>query len=465
MHRAAYDKGMQPARLMDQVFSIALGENKHLIYHPLKRIAFVANAALVNAVVDRCQAPPNQADMNELGFLECLDFFAPSAIPADPWAETGVRYDAVVLFLTNECNLRCTYCYASAGEHTKSRMPWEIAKAAIDQVAAEVRKHDLPSMSLGFHGGGEPTMNWPILKRAVEYARDVATAGDLRLQVSGAFNGYWTDVVREFMLAHFTDISLSFDGLPSIQGTQRPTVTGGSSYSRLEDTLKALDASQVKYGIRMTVTKHSLACMLEGILYICANFKPAKIQVEPVFLAGRARENGLGVDDMDEFISHFIRGFKVARDAGIELFYSGARLEALTRRFCTAACNALVVTPEGKITACFETFGSEHPLSERFYVGSYSDGAFHIDPSKLRTHFDHTVDMLPACASCFCQWHCAGDCAAKTCAEDLTDSGHYPTRCYINQELTRFLLLDRIEQSGGLLWHGPAHREERNERT
>ncbi|MCL1889239.1 MAG: radical SAM protein [Desulfovibrionaceae bacterium] len=436
----------------EQIFSIPLEKGKFLVYAPLKGIAFIANAALVNAIVAQCRAkrPQKPGDPN-LEFLRRIDFFSPAPPPADEYAARGVAYDTAVLFLTNRCNLRCSYCYASSGDFAPKMMSWEIARAAVDRVLDEVAGRGENEMTLGFHGGGEPTMNWKILTRTVDYAREQAGKKKIRLRLSGAFNGCWPPRVREYMLANFTDISLSFDGLPEVQNRQRPAAGGKASFGRVAKTLAALDQSGVSYGIRMTVTRDGLDRLAESVDFICGRFRPAKIQAEPVFLEGRARADQT-VADAGLFVEQFIRAHRLAARRGIDFFYSGARPEALVQRFCLAACRALVVTADGDVTVCFETYGREHPLSARFLVGGYRGGDYVIEQDKLDAHFSRTADSIPYCRGCFCRWHCAGDCSIKASAAGRVDEFAPTGRCAITQELTKYLILDRIQQSGGLVW-------------
>lgn len=126
-----------------------------------------------------------------------------------------------------------------------------------------------------------------------------------------------------------------------------------------------------------------------------------------------------------------------------------------------------MVTADGDVTTCFESYGREHPLSGRFIVGGFDGRRFAVDEKKLAESYAHTVDQNEHCAACFCKWHCAGDCAIKS----LTDGGGtaYRTteRCIINQDITKFLLLEKIARAGGSIWYGdeeagttvPAYRE------
>lgn len=453
--------------ILQQIFTIPIDDEKFLIYAPLKGIAFICNASLVNAIFERCtylstvfhtnaltySVDPSIHSKNNLAFLDELDFFKPELLPIDEYDQKGIQYDTVILFLTNQCNLHCKYCYASSGEHNLQQMSWDLAKASIDFVMEEVIKNESSVMTLGFHGGGEPTLNWDILTKSTEYAHSLAKKSAIQFHLTGAFNGYWSDEVLQYIIKNFTEINLSFDGMPSVQNSQRPAIIKKDSFSRVAETLRIMDQAKFPYGIRMTVTNDSVYQLAENISFICDNFRPKQIQVEPAFNVGRAKRNKSTITDLNIFIDQFIKGFKEAEKHQITLFYSGARLELLTQRFCLAACRALVVTPDGDITTCFETYSREHPLSQHFIVGKYKGkGQFSIEDIKLRQRFNHTIEYIPHCNDCFCKWHCAGDCAIKTLSEENNDRTRPTKRCFVNQELTKFLILNKIKENGGLIW-------------
>ncbi len=449
--------------LLKQIFSIPLGDDSFLIYAPLKRTAFIANSALVNDIVKKCgdkggspelkNRQNSSSDAVNPDILEELNFFVPEPYPVDDFHTNGIHYDSVVLFLTNECNLRCKYCYASAGEHPVRQMEWETAKAGIDNIFTGIRTNNLRHAALGFHGGGEPSMNLPLLKKSVEYFKNLAAENNISYEIAGAFNGFWNSSVREFIINNFTDLSISFDGLPEIQNLNRPAKGGKGSFTKVSETLKELDKAGFKYGIRLTATDETLHSLYDSVSFICDNYKPYKIQVEPAFDEGRAIVNNSTLSNPDEFIRLFIKSYRTAVEKNIDLFYSGARLNVITQRFCLAACRALVVTPDGDVTTCFESFGKEHPDSDLFFVGRYGgNGKFIIDNDKLKKHYSRTVDNIKFCSDCFCKWHCAGDCAVKNIAVSKGELLKPGSRCYINQELTKFLIMERIAKSGGFIW-------------
>ena len=466
------------SRLLEQIFALPVGPDRYLVYAPLHGLAFVGNGALVERVRRRAEAPgpamngradaaegefPEKDPASLLAGLERLGLFQEAAPPADDPAAAAGGYDTAVLFLTNRCNLRCVYCYADGGELPAEDMPWPIARAAVDRVLADVARDGRTGMTLAFHGGGEPSLNRPVLTRAVARARAGAGRLGVPLQVTGAFNGCWPSRVREYILRNFTELSISFDGTPAVQDAQRPGAGGRGSYRRAARTLEALDAAGFRYGIRMTVTRGSVASLAESVAHIAARFRPHTIQAEPAFATGRARRSPAALDEPDEFLRQFAAAWDVAAARGIRLFYSGARPELLTRRFCLAPCRALVVTPAGDVSACFEVYGRRHPLSRAFLVGRW-DGAgdFRLDPAAVRRHRRRSVLQSRVCDGCFCRWHCAGDCAVKEGRGGRRlPAGEFPLRCRVNQELTKFLILKQIQSSGRPVWlrpGGPATR-------
>jgi len=446
---------------MINIFTAPIDDERLLIYAPLKKTAFIGNASLAGLILETAsssaieESDHNNSDSGFLEFLEARGFFKHEEAPADVYSATGIIYDTVILFLTNQCNLRCRYCYAHSGEHHPRTMTWETAKSAIDYAWKDVKRHHLNEFTLGFHGGGEPTLNKEVLFRSVEYAESLAKADGIKLNVSGAFNGCWNDNMREYFVEHFTEISISLDGLPEIQDSQRPGASGSGSFREVDRSLKRLDEAGIKYGLRMTVTGDSVHRLSESVEFVCRNYQPLKIQAEPVFEQGRAVENDMAVKDLEVFVSEFIKGHSIAKKYNIELFYSGARPDLITTRFCLAACRAFVVTTDGDVTTCFESYGREHPLSSYFLVGEPDgNGSFSIDSYKLDDYFRHTVDENEHCEKCFCKWHCAGDCAIKTMRQDGASGYQTTERCYVNREITLYLLLYKIKESGGIIWLG-----------
>ena len=159
-----------------EVFAIPV-EDKFILYRPLLQLAFVGNRAMAKLVLNLAsQASSSGADAPEeapeeaMTFLNTIGFLKPDPPQPRP-PDPSYRPTTAVLLLTNRCNLRCTYCYASGGEGPIQDLPLELAWAAIDHASQNAVERGQPHFDLTFHGGGEPVQAWETLQQATAYAR------------------------------------------------------------------------------------------------------------------------------------------------------------------------------------------------------------------------------------------------------------------------------------------------------
>ncbi|MBN2431273.1 MAG: radical SAM protein [Acidobacteria bacterium] len=448
-----------------QRFFVTVGEDRFLIYAPLKGLAFIGNGPLVRAIQRQQQFHdaelPDREDGHRqrrtaaadprLDFLEQLDFFTADPEPAMPQLGNEPEYESVVLFLTNRCNLRCVYCYAGSGDGPSCDMSWPMAQAAVDHVLELARRRPNPALLVGFHGGGEPVLNWDVFRRTVEYARRISRLQHVEVFLSCASNGIWTADQTRFIVEHLDQVNISFDGLPMVQNQQRPAGDGHPTAGAVCRTIRSLDEAKADYAIRLTVTRDSVTSLAESVRFICDRFRPSTLQVEPVYALGRGARLPSAIADPVLFIEQFIQADRIAEAAGVRFFYSGARPDTITNRFCMAPLQALVVTPQGYVTTCFEALDPECPRQGHFIVGAYESAAgFHLDLARWRDIAADTAHLPPQCTTCFCRWHCAGDCRGVRMWEHSTTAE--TDRCRINKELTKYLILKKINESGGWIW-------------
>jgi len=433
-------------------------EDKYIIYAPLKRLAFIGNKSLA-LIIKSLNERRNVEELSKrfpeaVKFIESIGILAPDPIEIYEDKESDYLPIQATLFLTNRCNLRCIYCYASSGESAPVDMPPSLAKKAIDIVCENAMKLSLSSFEIGFHGGGEPTLNWKTLKEAVLYARKKS----IKAIISMSSNGCYTSTKLNFIIDNFDSISLSFDGPPEVQNLQRPLTSGEASFPVVMKTIEAFDRKDFPYGIRLTVTPLSVRRLPEIIEFLVTNTKATHIQAEPAFPRGRGIGMEIDAGTADDFIEQFKSAYEVAVSKGVQFIYSGAMLDALTLMLCRAPREALIVLPTGEISTCFEVYSKEHPLAEQLLIGVISEG-LEIDKEKWKKIAFRTVEKIPYCKDCFCKFHCAGDCLGKT-FDCRNNSLFKPSiRCKINQELIKYLLIKRIAQNKGL-WIGKCEAKE-----
>lgn len=430
-------------------------EGKYLVYRPLRKLAFIANAAMVNLIArlrHEPGAPISARDGDAYRFLSSIGFFEPDppVVTTEP-KPAAFKPTVAVCLLTNACNFRCIYCYASGGEGAaKEELPFDLGRQAIDIVCRNAVEKREQSFTLGFHGGGEPTLARGSFRRLVEYARGKS----LPCQITVASNGYWSESQRGWILDRLDQVSLSFDGTRAMQDRQRPLSSGKSTFSVVMETIRAMDRRNFPYGIRMTVTDAGIEELPSAVEFLCRETQCGTFQVEPAFDQGRARSNEVALGDNRRFADVFLQAYDVAYAQGRHLYYSGARPWVITERFCRAIDNALIVAPDGSLTACYEVYGREHPLGRTFFFGSLgTDGSEKVE-AQTRSRLQHQIaERRALCAGCFCYWHCAGDCPPKTLTPDSDGHRQFGPRCDLNRLITENLLVRYIAAGQGV-WRG-----------
>jgi uncharacterized protein len=433
------------------LYSIPVGD-KFILYRPLLRLAFVGNRAMASLVQRLArgggpgEGPPIPEEIHV--FLESIGFFQPD--PPEPAQDHAFRPTTGVLLLTNRCNLRCAYCYASGGEGAPQSLTVELARLVIDQVCQNAQEQERTYFELTFHGGGEPLQAWEVLRAAAEYAR----AKPLPARIGVVSNGVWTLAQRDWLMRNLDEITISFDGTQRTQDAQRPFPNGRGSYRAVMSTLQALDASGRRYGIRLTATPPFREKLAEDVRFLCEHTGCRTMQVEPAFHLERGGHIGPGESDAQDFAEAFIAAVEVARQAGRELVYSGARPWLVSASFCSAPYGtALSVTPEGQLVTCYEIVNTAHPMAEMSTIGQVEEGRFEVDEGRRERFLAYLDARRAGCRECFCFFHCAGDCYTRSASRLETPTERPASRCAINQAITRDLLLLNIQDGGGV-WRG-----------
>lgn len=431
------------------LFTIPYKDDNLILYAPRIGFACVANTDLINLLADidtinMESISKEQRDI--LNFLEEREVLNGSAEfncitnPSPKYMPTQVT-----LFPTNKCNLRCTYCYATAGDFKPLTMKWSTATDAIDRVIENVKEVGGKSLQLGFHGGGEPLYPWNLIKRIVSYANEQCSKENLGMNVYSATNGVLNVDQLNWIITHFSNLNISFDGLPHVQDYHRPCSNGKGSFTYLDRTMHFLDEHNFNYSVRCTVSSYNLDLMDEIVHFIGQNYNVKLLHFEPLFYCGRCKTSNLMQPDLKKFAYNFMRCESVCIPYNIKLTYSGSHIDCLRNSFCGTTRDNFAVTSDGYITTCFEITNRDDPKSDTFFIGRITEeGQVEIDEKK-RTYLNSlTVDKLEYCMDCFAKWHCAGDCVNKIGHEDYGGArGH--DRCILNRQLLANRLVKLVE--------------------
>lgn len=448
-------------RISAELFLIPLDQD-FVVYAPLRQAAFLASGSLVNLIADLQRGVEIDEDELEPGwieFLRRLEIVDGGAEPRPITTFSGTpKPTSLTLFLTTGCNLRCTYCYASAGDTPFQSMPLSVARQGIDFVIGNAVELNQPEIEIAYHGGGEPSLNWKTLTESLDYAERRAAECGLKVRASMATNGVLDDGKLDWIITRLNDgVSVSFDGLPEVHDVHRLTVQGQGSSERVMHSLRRFDAVDFPYGLRLTVTHDHLSKMEPSVRFLCENFRPRRIQLEPAYQLGRWR------DAPSAETAEFIRGFRLAqqtaREFGRTIDFSAARVGSLSNHFCGITQDSFCLTADGHVSACYESFLKGAEWSEKFFYGSHdaAAGTFRFELPVLNELRSQSVENRPFCEGCFAKWTCGGDCYHKALTVNGGGEFQGSDRCHIIRELTLDQMLSKIVDSGGVFWHARPH--------
>lgn len=446
----------ESATLNTELFSIPIENNQYIIYAPLRQAAFIGNSSMVNFIADLKMGSYNQdldPDGSLIDFLSRLEIVnsADEQLPITTF-EGEPQPTSVTLFMTTACNLRCTYCYASAGDTPLKSMTIETAKKGIDFIIKNAIKRGEKHIEVAYHGGGEPTANWMVMTESFAYMKEQAKNYGLTSSAGVATNGVLKDGQIDWIINNLDSVSLSFDGTPEVNDLHRITVQGKGSSAKVIHTLHRFDEAQFTYGIRLTVTKDHINKLPESVQFVCENFKPVRIQVEPSYQLGRWEEAPSA--ETEDFIAAYRQAQIIAKEFGFDIYYSAARVGLLTNHFCGITQDTFALSPDGNVSACYEVFSEDLRFSDTFFYGKPDqNGGYTFNLPVLNHLRVQAVQHRDFCQGCYAKWHCAGDCYHKALSINGKEEFIGSDRCHITRELTKDQLLDKIYSSGGLIWH------------
>jgi len=424
-------------------------KGKFIVYQPLNKFAFIGNSAILKLIDDvfNEREVDEKVNKNALSFLSFHDFFNQDHSQSSVNRLTEYNPTVAVLCMTSGCNFKCSYCYAIHGKSKIAEMPADKGKRAIDIVYRNAKGLGEGQFVLSFHGGGEPTLQLDKLKELTAYAR----GKDLRCIVELTSNGFWEKEKCNWIISNIDNLTLSFDGIKDVQDKQRPHANGNGTFNTVMNNVNRFDKSGLRYGIRLTVTDNSIKRLPESISFLCNNTNCTTFQVEPAFNTGKGVSRNQVIKNNKLFVEYFLKAFDIAFLHNCILYYSGSRLGVNTTCFCTAFEKALVVTPEGLLSSCYEISGSSHPLAGAFHFGRLSStGELNIDLAKRRFFHTKIEERRKLCRNCFCYWHCAGDCPARTIIPGSFSNRIFTDRCKVNREITKNLLIHYMSRCGGI---------------
>lgn len=329
---------------------------------------------------------------------------------------TAAPVKAMCLNVAHDCNLRCEYCFAAKGDFGGERMlmPFEIGKKAVDFLLEKSgTRHNL---EMDFFGG-EPLMNFDVVKQVVAYARNKEKEYHKNFRFTITTNGLLlTDDKIEFINREMSNCVLSLDGRREVNDRLRVKVNGKGSYDQIVPQYQKLVANRgdKDYYARGTFTKYNLD-FTQDVLHM-AELGFDQVSVEPVvsdpLLDYSIKEEDLPrvFEEYETLAKELIRRKKEGR--GFNFFHFMIDLNqgpcAIKRlRGCGCGNEYVAVTPDGEIYPCHQFVGNPE-----WKMGDLNDGSFDTD-MKLRFAKSNVYSKRD-CRNCWAKFYCSGGCNANS---------------------------------------------------
>ena len=347
----------------------------------------------------------------------------------------GQVIKAMCLHVAHDCNMRCKYCFGDTGafEGQRSLLSFETGKQALDFLLTHSGTRR--NLEIDFFGG-EPLMNFEVVKQLVAYGREAEKAFGKNIRFTITTNGLLLDEEKSrFINENMENVILSIDGRPEVNDRMRKTPNGRGTYDVI--TSKYLDFVKNRKGtyyVRGTFTRENLD-FSEDVKHL-ADLGFRNISVEPV-VTDPSLDYALQEEDLERIFAEYDRLAdlflqSIQEGKSFEFFHFNIDLEqgpCVYKRVagCGAGTEYVAVTPEGDIYPCHQFVGDPD-----FRLGNVAEDSFE---NRLYEDFNKAhIYNKEECRSCWARFYCSGGCHANAYNMNGTLAEPYEMGCKMEKK-------------------------------
>ena len=429
-------------------------------YDIIARYETTPRAAIVAQILAKYG---HRADVDEGEVLACLEDIdalkeAGKLFSQDLWkdveqeafAHTKPVLKALCLHVAHTCNLNCEYCFASQGRYHGDRalMPFEVGKQALDFLIQNSGSR--VNLEVDFFGG-EPLMNWQVVKDLVAYARSQEAAHHKHFRFTLTTNGVLLDdEVTEFCNREMHNVVLSLDGRKAVHDRLRKNYAGQGSYDLIVPKFQRFvqQRGDRDYYIRGTFT-HENTDFTNDIFHM-ADLGFTELSMEPV-VSPPGEPWALTEEDLPVLFEQYeilAKEMLKREEEGRPFTFYHYMLDleggpCLHKRMsgCGSGTEYLAVTPWGELFPCHQ-FVNDPAYS----MGDVWKG---VTNTTMGEKF-HRCNVVanPACRDCWARLYCAGGCAANAYHASGDINGTYEYGCELFKKRIECAIMIKAAQAG-----------------
>jgi len=335
----------------------------------------------------------------------------------------------MAMFLTQSCNLDCVYCYGEGGSYgSGGNMDEQTAFRAVDWLLRKSGKKK--KIHVGFFGG-EPFLNFPLMRKIVDYARQRCGEEDKKVAFHATTNGTLLDAEKiEFVRDNEISVMVSIDGPKEIHDAQRPFANGRGSFDTIVANCKKLLKAKPDTPAHAVLMgdndpERIKQALLEiGFADVSVTSASSSLFDEQANEEKQDRDTEIIFQELEQEAGQWLEYIR-ARDTEslLELKNKGQLLMGITtllhnskrRHPCGAGLGLVGVSAEGGVYLCHRFVGQEE-----YKLGTVFEDKLDRQP------YQESVDLHPVCSKCFARYYCAGGCKhdnAGSCGSVFSPAG------------------------------------------
>ena len=363
---------------------------------------------------------------------------------------SGDVIKALCLHVAHTCNLNCSYCFASQGKYHGDRalMSFEVGKRALDFLIENSGSRT--NLEVDFFGG-EPLMNWDVVKELVKYARSQEGPCHKNFRFTLTTNGMLIDDdVIDFANKEMSNVVLSLDGRKEIHDRLRVDYAGNGSYDRIVPKFQELVKSRggKNYYMRGTFT-HANPDFTKDIFHM-ADLGFTELSMEPVVAspddpaALTASDIEIVKEQYEILAKEMLRREKEGRP--ITFYHYMLDLTegpCIYKRIsgCGSGTEYMAVTPWGDLYPCHQFVGDE-----KYKLGDIWNG---VTNHSLREQFRScNAYSRSECNDCWAKFYCSGGCAANAYHASGSIQGTYEPGCELFKKRIECAIMMKAAEAG-----------------
>ncbi len=390
-------------------------------------------------------------ELKEAGKLFAEDEYKDKAFD---FKNRNTTVKALCLHIAHTCNLNCEYCFAAQGKYHGeggALMSYDVGKAALDFLVKNSGNH--VNLEVDFFGG-EPLMNFDVVKQLVSYARSIEKDAGKNFRFTLTTNGMLVDDdVIEFANRECHNVVMSLDGRREIHDSSRSDYRGVGSYDKIVPKFQKFAESRgdTGYYIRGTFT-HKNPDFTKDLFHM-ADLGFTQLSMEPV-VSPAGTKYALTDEDLPVILDQYeILAKEMLRreKEGKPITFYHYMLDlshgpCIYKRIagCGSGTEYFAVTPTGELYPCHQFVGDE-----KYKMGDVWNG---VTNDTLRDEFKLcNVYARRECDECWAKLYCSGGCAANAYHATGSIRGVYDYGCKLfRKRIECAIMLKAAEAELGL---------------